>query len=334
MRYCGKCQCDQPTKIIEKKEIFNVKNEPIEVLSDVLICSECSEELFDEVLDTQNLENAFNEYRKKYNLMSPLEIRELRELWGSGRLVATLLGWSQATLVRYENGAIPDMAHHEQLVKLRDDPGYIKTLFQRNYSKLSPREQRKISDLIDKNMKSSEPGRPDLSETLTQIFRQYYREGTTATEFDFEKLANTVQFFASCDLRLTKTKLQKLLFYTEFLNTKRYGEQIIGLPFVHHYYGPVPLNHDLVHACLVTTEVIDTRPYEGTYEGEIIFTNQKPNMNLFTPEEIDVIQTVADYFKEFNSAQISEFSHKEKGYLETAQKSIIPYSYAKDLLID
>jgi putative zinc finger/helix-turn-helix YgiT family protein len=332
MRYCEKCQCNQPTEIIERKEIFNVKGEPVEVLSDVLICAGCSTELFDEGLDARNLEKAFNEYRKKHNLMSPLAIRELRERWGSGRLVATLLGWSQATFVRYEKGAIPDMAHHEQLVKLRDDPEYIKTLYQRNHGKLSPREQIKLSGLIEETIKS-ESGCPDLAETLIQTFRQYYREGTTVTEFDFEKLANTVQFFATCEPRLTKTKLQKLLFYTEFLNTKRYGEQIIGLPFVHHYYGPVPLNHELVHACLVTTEVIDTRPYEGAYEGEIIFTNQKPNMNLFTPEEIDVLQTVADYFKEFNSARISEFSHREKGYLETAQKSIIPYFYAKDLLI-
>ena len=334
MRYCEACQCDQPTKVISKKETFNVKGESFEVMSNVLICSECSEELFDEELDTRNLERAFNEYRKKYNLMSPTEIRELREHWGSGRLVATLLGWSQATLVRYENGALPDMAHHDQLVTLRNDPIYIQTLFQRNSHKLSPREQKKISALMDKNSKSLELSLPDLSESLTQFFRPYYKTGTITTEFDFEKLANVVQYFAFCDPRLPKTKLQKLLFYTEFLSTKRYGEPIIGLPFVHHYYGPVPLNHELVHACLVTTEVIETRPFDGRYEGEIIVANQSPNMNLFTPEEIDVLHTVSNYFSTFNSTQISDFSHKEKGYYETEHKSIIPYSYAKDLLID
>jgi len=332
-KYCYNCDCEQETKLIQKKESFPVRGEPIEVVSDVRICIVCKEELFDPELDEANLERAFSEYRKKHNLMSPSDIREVRSRFGSGRLVATLLGWSQATLVRYENGAIPNKAHHDQLLQLRDDPAYVKRLFEQNGNKLSKREQVRLTALIEQDISNQATQSFDPVEALNSMFNSFFKDGTTNTEFDFEKLANVVLFFAYYD-RLAKTKLQKLLFYTDFLSTKRYGKQIIGMPYVHHHFGPVPYNHDLVHSCLLISDVIDTKPIEGPYGGEIITASHSPNLSFFSPEELDVLTTVSGYFKGFSANQISEFSHKEKGYIETSQKEIIPYSYSGSLLLN
>ncbi len=103
--FCYQCDCEQDAIVISKRETFPVKGELIEVVSDVLTCSVCHEELFDEELDGKNLVRAYTEYRNKYNLLSPAQIKEIRSRFGSERTVATLLGWSQATLVRYEGGA-------------------------------------------------------------------------------------------------------------------------------------------------------------------------------------------------------------------------------------
>lgn len=329
--FCYQCDCDQDAVVISKRETFKVKGEPIEVVSDVLICSVCHKEIFNEELDGKNLERAYVEYRNKHNLLSPTQIKEIRSRFGSGRMVSTLLGWSQATLVRYEGGAIPDAAHYEQLLRLKNDPEYIKTILKQRGHKITDRERRKVEAAFDL---TSQVDILDPVEYLDTVFQSIFLGGITNVEFDFEKLTAVVQLFALLNQNLFKTKLQKLLFYTDFLCYKRYGYPVTGLAYVHQHYGPVPAHHDLIQWALLTTGAIDVKPYEGPYGGEIIVALREPNKSQFIDEELEVINTVGGFFTDFTATNISDFSHGEQGYRETRFKEIISYSYASDLKLD
>ncbi|HVJ49292.1 type II TA system antitoxin MqsA family protein [Desulfitobacterium sp.] len=329
-KYCDCCQSEQETQVISKRETLPVRGEEFETISDIRVCTICGEELFDEELDTANLERVYEAYRRKHNFLFAIEIKQIRESIGSGRTVATLLGWSQATLVRYEGGAIPSAAHHEQLLRLKNDPSYLKYLFDLNGHKLKERDCERIQAIINKTEL------PDQGpvEYLNKIFAHFYNTGITNVEFDFDKLTAMVQLFAQYNHDLVKTKLQKLLYYADNLNVKRYGYPITGLAFIHHHFGPVPAHHDLIYWALQTVGAIDVKPYDGPYEGEIIIPIGECDKELFTDEELDVILTVANYFKDFTATRISDFSHKEKGYVETEQKQIIPFSYADSLTLN
>lgn len=328
-RYCDTCDREVDAQVVRKQEVFPVKGEPIEVVADVLVCSDCDESIFDEELDGQTLNRAYEEYRLKHNLLFPGTIRRIRERYGSGRTVATLLGWSQATMVRYEHGAIPDTAHHDQLVRLKDDPDYIRLLLRQRGAKLKDRERKRIESLL------APPKTDDLDvdpvTSLAMAFRRFYECGLTNTDFDFEKLTAMVQMFARSNRELVKTKLQKLLFYADFLCVKRYGHSITGMVYLHNHYGPVPAHHDLVHWALLTANVIDTKPFAGHYEGEVIVAAEEPDPSLFSEEELEVIQCVAGYFRDFTATKISEFSHEEPGYRNTGMKEIISFEYAREL---
>ena len=130
---------------------------------------------------------------------------------------------------------------------------------------------------------------------------------------------------------LFKTKLQKLLFYADFLAVKRYGRPITGLVYVHHHYGPVPAHLDLIQWALLTNGDIDVKPFEGPYEGEVIIASQEPDLTLFSQEELEVINTVAGFFRDFTAAKITEFSHEEQAYTLTALRELIPFSYASTI---
>ncbi len=327
-KYCDFCYCEQETQMISKKELLPVRGEEIATVSDIRVCSICGNELFDEELDTTNLERVYQAYRIKHNLLSPLEIRQIRESIGSGRTVAALLGWSQATFVRYEGGAMPSASHHEQLLRLKNDPSYLKYLFDLSGDKLKDRERDRIRVMISKEDVPIELSPVDF---LNKLFAQFYNKGITNVEFDFKKLAAMVQIFAETNQGLAKTKLQKLLYYADNLHFKRHGYSITGLAFIHSHFGPVPVNHDLICWALETVGAIEVKPYEGPYEGEIIVPVEDVAQGLFSDEELDVIFTVAGYFKDFSARRISDFAHKERGYLETAHKKVIPFSYASDL---
>ena len=56
--------------------------------------------------------------------------------------------------------------------------------------------------------------------------------------------------------------------------------------------------------------------------------------NIFTSEELDVLERIYLKFKDFGSIDISNYSHKEKGYSSTKSGEIISYVYAKDIQLD
>lgn len=52
---------------------------------------------------------------------------------------------------------------------------------------------------------------------------------------------------------------------------------------------------------------------------------------ILSENELAVLDRIYNKFASFGSVDISNYSHKEKGYMETKQGEIISYEYAKDI---
>jgi putative zinc finger/helix-turn-helix YgiT family protein len=108
------------TKLINKKETYMVKGESITIDAQVIICEECGQEVFVPNVDDENLLKAYNIYRKNHNLLSPEDIILLRKQYNLNQAdFATLIGCSQNTIKRYENGAILDEKYNQILKELK-----------------------------------------------------------------------------------------------------------------------------------------------------------------------------------------------------------------------
>ena len=150
MDYCEVCGREVETKIITRKEIYNVCGEDIEVDAQVMVCAECGEELFNEELDSATLINAYNEYRRRHKLLLPEEIRKIREQYGlSQRSFAKLLNWGDKTIRRYENGAVQDRAHNSLMLFLRE-PENMRTYLTENEVALDEKQVAKLLNTVDK----------------------------------------------------------------------------------------------------------------------------------------------------------------------------------------
>ncbi len=120
-KYCEKCGREVETRIITKRESYDVCGETIEVDAQILVCVECKEEFYSEELDNTTSVWAYNEYRRRHKLLFPEEIKRIREQYGlSQRSFAKLLNWGDKTICRYENGSIQDKAHNSLLIFLRE----------------------------------------------------------------------------------------------------------------------------------------------------------------------------------------------------------------------
>lgn len=333
MDYCEVCGREVETKIITRKEIFNVCGEAIEVDAQVMVCAECGEELFNEELDSATLINAYNEYRRRHKLLLPEEIRRIREQYGlSQRSFAKLLNWGDKTIRRYENGAVQDRAHNSLLLFLRE-PENMRTYLTENEVAL---DEKQISRLLETVEKLEQ-------DTDFRVGRRYFDlffsrvpcEENGFKGFDYEKLCAMVLFFAHKSAGLLKTKLMKLLNYSDMIFYKENGLSISGLKYAHLPYGPVPDNFDMILGKMAADHIAHIEVfYDGSYENHQVIPECDVPEGTLSDEEIEVLNRIYEKFKNFGSAEISNYSHREKGYNATKTGQIISYAYAMDIQLN
>ena len=311
-KYCEECKREVETNIITQKESYIV----------------CGEEI--EVLDNKTLLAAYNKYRKKHKLLLPEEIKKIREQYGlSQRAFAKLLNWGDKTICRYENGSIQDKAHNSLLLFLRE-PKNMRVFLNENEILLDERQKKKlynaVGELENKTKINDESNLIDLYFLNTPCAENGFKV------FDYEKTCAMVLFFAHKNTDLLKTKLMKLLNYSDMIYYKENGISMSGLRYAHHKYGPVPENFDILLGKMAADHIAHIEVlYDNGYEKHQVVPDSNIPVGMITDDELNVLKKIYEKFKDFGSVEISNYSHKEKGYCETKQGEIISYIYAKEI---
>ena len=326
-KYCEECEKEVETKIITKKETYEVCGEAIEVDTQVLVCADCGEEFYSEELDNATLVRAYNEYRRRHKLLLPEEIKKIREQYGlSQRSFAKLLNWGDKTICRYENGSIQDKAHNSLLLFLRA-PENMKRYLAENEVALNERQKNRLLAIVDKLEQNEEyhGGRGFFN----LFFTQEPCEENGYRAFDYDKLCAMVLFFAHRGTELLKTKLMKLLNYSDMIFYKENGVSISGVRYVHLPYGPVPENFDILLGTMAADHIAHIEVfYDNGYEKHLVIPEEETPEGVLSKDELAVLERIYNKFAGFGSVDISNYSHKEKGYIETRRGEIISYAYA------
>lgn len=329
-KYCEECGREVETKVITKRESYDVCGESIEVDAQILVCAECGEEFYCEELDNATLIRAYNEYRRRHKLLLPEEIKKIREQYGlSQRSFAKLLNWGDKTICRYENGSIQDKAHNSLLLFLRE-PENMRTYLTENEIVLDERQKAKLLNTVDKLEQDKEyrAGR----RFFEIFFSRIPSEENGFKGFDYEKLCAMVLFFAHKSTGLLKTKLMKLLNYSDMVFYKENGISISGLKYAHLPYGPVPDNFDIILGKMAADHLAHIEViYDGAYEKHQVVPECDVPEGVLSDSEVEMLNRIYEKFKSFGSVEISDYSHKEKGYNATKTGQIISYAYAMDI---
>ena len=323
-----KCQiCNCKNSIIkEYLKTFNVKDKSIKVLIKSRFCTNCNNMLYDEDLDNDASKKAIQKYLKEYGLENEKIIAFRKKYNLSQELFSKIIGCAKKTLISYEKGmSIPNDNYLIILKTLIENEDTIKPLIESNKENFNDKEytkiQKNIYPYIGNNFKNIE----FKYETELSEFNGF-------TKLSFEKIKNIILYLTKEGLH--KTKLLKELFYIDFKCYKEYAYSLTGLEYAKINHGPVPDNFEYLLSKLFDQNIIDLNVIiHDNYEENIFEAIEQEDMSVFNSNELEIIDYVKKYFKDFNVKEIVDFSHKEKAFNNTNLKEIISYEYSFDLKI-
>ena len=311
------------------------RKEEFEIMYHYYLCGDSKEQFTYAELDEINLVQLHNQYREAHHLPFPDEIISIREKYKLPAIkMAEILGFGVNVYRNYEAGEVPSESN-ARLIQLAKDASKFKELV--DISKVYEGEDSKkmikhIEKLIDEERKSI--FKNSLQEYLLGSKQPDIYSGYKMPSL--EKFTEMVVFFTR-ELEPWKTKLNKLLFYADFLNFRKTCFSISGMRYRAIDMGPVPNNFNSIFEYITNNDdiaVFHTEFNDGKI-GEQFKSNASRQFNsaLFTESELTVLKDVANCFRKTGTNDMIKISHKEKAWNDNfnAGKKLISYNHSFEL---
>jgi hypothetical protein len=122
------------------------------------------------------------------------------------------------------------------------------------------------------------------------------------------------------------TKLNKILFFSDFLAFKKLGKSITGATYVKLEHGPVPDNFKAIREELLQLKDAASQKTEiGGYTQDRLIHLRDPRLMEFSGEEIAIVDEMIDLLRKMSASEASEFSHRFIGWQVAQMGETIPY---------
>lgn len=321
-------------RLTKERRSMDFRKETFEIVFHYYKCEDSGEQFTTTSLDEVNMNQVYNQYRDKFNIPFLDEIIQIREKYGlSAAKMSEILGFGVNSYRQYEAGEMPSVANAKLIQMVNDPKKFIDmvelcgTLDEKAKNKYIQKAQllaeEKKRNSFDLNFKEYL-----LGKHLADIYSGYRNP-------NFEKFTEMVVYYSD-KLSPFKTKMNKLLFYADFLMFKQSCFSISGVRYKAIDMGPVPNNFQSIFEYLANKDEIDifTTAFPNGYTGEQFKArkDRKFNAELFTENELKTLEKVASVFKETSTNDIIELSHLEEAWKKNAKdKSVISYEYAFEL---
>jgi len=333
--FCPKCEAYRPTRVVERQERYTVRDRSIQVAVKTPICDVCGGSLGSDEADQAVLDAVYAEYRRQNNLLTPSQIEALRRRYRlSQKSFAALLGMSEATINRYEQGALQDPSH-DTVMRACENPQIVRDLLARRGHLLSDWQRRRVEATLAGQEKTPDPWFDLVTGGGSVQAANEISDRTGYRRFDFGRYAAAVIWFCDRLNSVSKTVINKLVFYADFLNYRTSTVSLTGTAYRRAPYGPVPADYGMLLDWMEAQGLIQCREVEypngqtgffyspGTLAQSISVT--------FSPHERKVLEHVADQVGRLSAKDISRRSHQEAAWRETEDGKLISYQFARQL---
>ena len=288
-------------------------------------CEDTGEEFEDKHFAQLNYDQVINQYREKYNMPYPDDIKSIREKYDLSAIkMSHVLGFGDNTYRQYEAGEIPTQAN-ARLIQMAADPRKFLDMIDLSHTlegSVIEKARHNAERLIDK------------ADKVETVIRNYLFDGKQRSRFtgfgrpDFEKFVEMIIYFCTHQ-QPWKTKLNKLLFYADFTFFKKYGVSISGSEYYAIDMGPVPDNFNSIFEHLTKIDLlkVHNKTFPDGGVGEKYIPTREFNDKLFEEQELKILQSIDDKFKNFSTQKMIDVSHEEIGWQQGSNGSRQPIDY-------
>lgn len=314
---CNKDKVKLRSEIVERE----FRKEKFKVFEQFFVCYNCNNEFTTPEQDDLAVNQVYNQYRENYNIPFPEELKSIRETYGlSGSKMAEILGFGTNQIRNYEAGEVPNKSN-SKILNMIKFPDHFKTLIEQSKQQLGVKLYKKIINIID-----------ELTLENDDVLTQLFKDNINPSQFNgykvpsFNKFFNMILFFN--ENAYYQVRLNKFLFYADFLNFKKTGKSISGMPYVAIKMGPVPDHYKALMDFAEKENYIEYIYDESlNSDSERISKRKNFDTSLFLDSEIESLNMVLKKLRYKKTEDIWKLSHKEKAWIENSNtdKKIISY---------
>lgn len=156
-----------------------------------------------------------------------------------------------------------------------------------------------------------------------------YKALQTPDDAKFRELLLYICRCSEGDARFGATKLNKLLFYCDFLAYRQFGRAMTNHPYKRLRNGPVPRAiGSILRSMKKRSEVAQS---EHNYFGKRqirTFALRDADLSQFSADEVALVSAIIHECWGTNASQISDLSHKFQGWKLAEDGETIPYETA------
>ena len=276
------------------------------------------------------LNQVTNQYRAKHGIPYTDEIVALRERYSlSASKMSVVLGFGANQYRLYEMGEVPSESNGK-MIRSAMNPKVFLDLVKSSRHQLADREYDKIVARMDEVIAQSDEWHSERW-TVDRLFRSGRGVANGFAPLSTARLKNLLLYILGKMGDTFQTKMNKVLFYIDFLSYRERGMAISGLAYNAIDFGPVPQRWDRVYSAF--DEVVQQTQLVHDQECVALTAIAAADMGGFTIEEKVIIDVVCEKMKGLSAHDISDLSHREpawKNHLH--QPETIPYSEAFNLV--
>lgn len=316
---------DSTYKLAWRWEAHLYRKESFNICYHYYLDLESGEEFTTTVLESLNLTQIKNQYRSKHMIPFPEEIQSIRKLYGlSAAKMAEVLDFGTNSYRLYENGEIPSLAN-AKLIRLAKKPEHFLSFLEEKKYTFNSQQYSKVLIRVSSLVKQTES-----SENIVDYIWNHHLEANEFTGFvkpNLEKVSQFILFFAEKANPL-KTRLNKLLFYADFLHFKRTAYSISGCNYRAIQLGPVLSHFRELFGILESMKIltIEEELFDHGGIGERFYPRLDFDNSLFTESELASMKEVLHTFEEVRTRKLIDISHEEIGWIENqTEKELINY---------
>lgn len=316
-------------KLVCEKRAWKFRGEAYEYTRRAWLCEDTGEQFTTDETDDVAYVNVTNQYRAKYGIPYVDEIVGIREAYGlSSAKMALILGMGVNQWRHYEDGEVPSVSNG-RMIRSISNPNVFLEMVRSAKVQLSEREYNKLeSRILDMCRKYQNDGYNRYDSSRIFMSPRGIENGFGRCSLD--KLKNVMLWILEQCGNVFCTKMNKLLFYIDFLSYRNSGMSVTGLTYRALSYGPVPERWDRIYSQF--DEILQEPRAIGDKEGIILVRQTDADMSWLTQAELEIIKVVCERFKDCSSSELSRLSHDEDAWQECiSENKRIPFEYAFSL---